>query len=101
VSVQVSSVRIEPGGAFRLSMLITNASGQRYVFLPSLIRLEDSSEGNHLDRAELDQERGIIPPGSQARLGLYSRGPWQPPYRLRIEENRSSGQRDFNLSLPQ
>jgi hypothetical protein len=95
----VASVRIQSTGEYRLIVSIDNASAQRFVFLPSLIRLDDGGEIDRLDRIELNQERGIVPPSGSARLVLHGRPPWQPPYRLRLEENRISGQRDFNLLL--
>lgn len=101
VTLAVSSVRIQSTGEYRLNLMFANASSQRFIFLPSLVRLEDTDGADRVERIELNQERGILAPGATARLLLYGRAPWQPPYHLRLEENRISGQRDFNLLLPQ
>jgi hypothetical protein len=97
VVLQVTGAHVEASGDFQIFLTLINNSNQRYTFLPTGIHLED---GEEKDPLEPGQEKGNILPGSSLRLVLSGHGPWQPPYRLRFEENRSSDQRDFNLLLP-
>jgi hypothetical protein len=97
IVLQVTGAHVEASGDFQIFLTLTNNSSQRYTFLPTGIHLEDGEENDPL---EPGQEKGNILPGSSLRLVLSGHAPWKPPYRLRLEENRSSGQRDFNLLLP-
>lgn len=97
IVLQVTGVHLEVSGDFQIFLTLTNNSNQRYTFLPTGIHLED---GGEIDSLDAGQDRGNILPGASLRFTLSGHGPWQPPYRLRLEESRSSGQRDFNLLLP-
>lgn len=99
ITLRVFSARIQSDGSFQLNAQLTNNSSQRYVFLPGLVKLTDSSEVDRLGRVEMSLDRGIVPPDGVVRLTLNGRSKWQPPYRIRLEENRISGQRDFNLPV--
>ncbi len=99
VTLRVLSARVQNDGSFQLNAQLTNNSGQRYVFLPGLVKLTDSNEVDRLGRVELSLDRGIVPPEGVVQLTLNGRSKWQPPYRIRFEENRISGQRDFNLPV--
>ncbi len=97
IVLQVTGAHLEVSGDFQIFLTLTNNSNQRYTFLPTGIHLED---GGEIDSLDAGQDKGNILPGAALRLTLSGHGPWQPPYRLRLEESRSSGQRDFNLLLP-
>jgi hypothetical protein len=97
IVLQVTGAHLEVSGDFQIFLTLTNNSNQRYTFLPTGMHLED---GGEIDSLSAGQEKGNILPGASLRLTLLGHGPWQPPYRLRLEESRSSGQRDFNLLLP-
>ncbi|UFP94865.1 hypothetical protein [Gloeobacter morelensis] len=98
VTLSASSVRVQ-GNEFVITAHLDNNSNQRYIFLPGLIRLNDAGATDRRTRIDLSLEQGIIPPEGTARLSIHGRGPWEPPYRIVINENRISGTRDFNLPV--